>query len=147
MPQVALIAKLNPVIRGWSNYFKAVASKETYGDMDKYLWELLWQWAKRRHPNKAGKWIAKKYWAMTGEDRWRFTGKSKKIEEIKLIRHSETEIIRHTKVKGTASPYDGNLIYWSKRLRKSPDVSTRVINLLRKQEGKCELCGLTFKDG
>ncbi|MBC6471815.1 MAG: HNH endonuclease, partial [Hormoscilla sp. GM102CHS1] len=57
------------------------------------------------------------------------------------------EIIRHTKVKGTASPYDGNLIYWSKRLRKSPDVSTRVINLLRKQEGKCELCGLTFKDG
>ncbi|MBC6474760.1 MAG: HNH endonuclease, partial [Hormoscilla sp. GM102CHS1] len=33
------------------------------------------------------------------------------------------------------------------RLRKSPDVSTRVINLLRKQKGKCELCGLTFKDG
>ncbi len=146
-PQTALIAKLNPMIRGWSNYFKTVVSKFPYTDMDKYLWELLWQWAKRRHPNKTGKWIASKYWAITGKDRWRFTGKSKENGEIKLNRHSETEIIRHTKVKGTASPFDGNLVYWSQRLRKSPDVSTRVINLLKRQEGKCQHCGLTFKNG
>ncbi len=145
-PQTALIVKLNPMIRGWSNYFKTVVSKETYSDMDSYLWELLWQWAKRRHPNKSGEWIAKNYWAMTGKDRWRFIGKSKK-GEIKLIRHSETEIIRHTKVKETASPLDGNLVYWSQRLRKSPDVSMRVINLLKRQDGKCQHCGLTFKDG
>jgi len=145
--QVALIAKLNPVIRGWSNYFKTVVSKETYSEMDKHLWEILWQWAKGRHPNKSGEWIAKKYWAMTGKNRWRFIGKSKETGEIKLIRHSETEIVRHVKVKGTASPFDGNLVYWSKRLRKSPDVNTRVINLLKRQEGKCRYCGLTFKDG
>ena len=63
-----------------------------------------------------------------------------------MAKHYETEIIRHVKVKGTVSPFDGNLVYWSKRLRKSPDVSTRVINLLKKQKGKCELCGLTFRD-
>ena len=128
-PQASLIAKLNQIIRGWCNYFKTVASKETYSDMDNHLWNILWQWARRRHPNKAGKWIAKKYWAMAGMDQWRFTGKTKSGEEIAITRHSETKIIRHVKVKGTASPFDGNLIYWSKRLTKSPDVSTRVINV------------------
>ncbi|MBC6472030.1 MAG: group II intron reverse transcriptase/maturase, partial [Hormoscilla sp. GM102CHS1] len=28
IPQSALIAKLNPIIRGWCNYYKTVASKE-----------------------------------------------------------------------------------------------------------------------
>jgi len=140
-PQEALIVRLNQVIRGWCNYFKTVVSKETYSDMDKYLWELLWKWTKRRHPNKSDEWIAKKYWTPTKDVQWNFIGMTKHKEEIELTRHSKTEIIRHVKVKGTASPYDGNLVYWSKRLRKGPDVSTRVINLLKRQAGKCKLCG------
>ncbi|MBC6478309.1 MAG: group II intron reverse transcriptase/maturase [Hormoscilla sp. GM7CHS1pb] len=146
-PQTALIAKLNPVIRGWSNYFRTVVSKETYNDMDNHLWKLLWQWATRRHHNKSGQWIAKKYWTTEGKNHWVFAGKSREIGEITMAKHSETEIVRHVKVKGTASPFDGNLVYWSQRLRKSPDVSTRIIKLLKRQDGKCRLCGLTFKDG
>ena len=42
---------------------------------------------------------------------------------------------------------DGNLTYWSLRLRKSPEVKQRVLNLLKRQKGKCARCGLTFKDG
>ncbi|MBC6477048.1 MAG: HNH endonuclease [Hormoscilla sp. GM7CHS1pb] len=42
---------------------------------------------------------------------------------------------------------DGNLVYWSMRLRKSPEVSARVINLLKRQQGKCGKCGLTFREG
>ncbi|MBC6451809.1 MAG: group II intron reverse transcriptase/maturase, partial [Hormoscilla sp. SP5CHS1] len=98
-PQVALIAKLNPVIRGWCNYFKTVVSKETYSDMEHYLWEILWQWASRRHPNKSGEWIARKYWTPTKEVQWNFIGRTKHGEEIELTRHSKTEIIRHAKVK------------------------------------------------
>ncbi|MBC6475140.1 MAG: group II intron reverse transcriptase/maturase [Hormoscilla sp. GM102CHS1] len=145
-PQTTLITKLNPVIRGWCNYFRTVVSKETYSNMDYHLWNILWQWATRRHPNKSGQWIAKKYWTNEGKNHWVFTGESKKTGKTTMVvKHSETKIVRHVKVKGTASPFDGNLVYWSQRLRKNPDVSTRVINLLRKQ--KCELCGLTFKDG
>ncbi|MBO1350214.1 MAG: group II intron reverse transcriptase/maturase [Hormoscilla sp. GUM202] len=146
-PQEALIAKLNPVIRGWSNYFRTVVSKETYGDLDDYLWIITWQWATRRHPNKAGKWITNKYWKPTTERQWNFVGKTKDGTDINLTRHSATEIRRHVKVKGTVSPFDGNLIYWSKRLRESPDISARVIKLLEKQGGKCAMCGLKFRDG
>jgi RNA-directed DNA polymerase len=43
---------------------------------------------------------------------------------IKLLLHSSTEIVRHTKVKGVkgnASPYDRNTMYWAKRRGKHPE--------------------------
>jgi len=147
LPQAAMIAKLNPVIRGWCNYYRTVVSKEIFGEMDEYLWELTWKWAKRRHPKKSSGWVKEKYWTPNKDRYWNFIGKMKNGNEVELYRHSETEIIRHVKVKGGVSPMDGDLVYWSKRLRKSPDVSTRVINLLKRQQGKCERCGLTFKSG
>ncbi|MBC6478847.1 MAG: group II intron reverse transcriptase/maturase [Hormoscilla sp. GM7CHS1pb] len=147
LSQATLIAKLNPMIRGWCNHYKTVVSKETYGDMDKFLWNITWQWATRRHPNKSHEWIAEKYWRPQKDRKWNFIGKTKDGNEIELYRHSETEIIRHVKVKGVASPFNGNLVYWSKRLKKSPDVIPRGIKLLERQEGKCERCGLTFMSG
>ncbi|MBO1349517.1 MAG: group II intron reverse transcriptase/maturase [Hormoscilla sp. GUM202] len=146
-PPAALIAKLNPIIRGWSNYYRTVVSKETYNSMDAYLWETLWQWAKRRHTQKSHQWIIKKYWGTKGLNNWVFKGKTKNGEEISLTKHSETEIVRHVKVKGTASPFNGDTVYWSKRLRKSSDVSRRVLKLLDRQEGKCARCGLVFRSG
>ncbi|WP_264318496.1 group II intron maturase-specific domain-containing protein, partial [Acidithiobacillus ferrooxidans] len=59
--QENLIALLNPVIRGWGNYHQHSVAKETYSSMDSALWEHLWQWAKRRHPNKGNQWIKDKY--------------------------------------------------------------------------------------
>ena len=70
---------------------------------------------------------------------------------MRLLRHSNTPI-RHSgkdayvKVKGEASPYDGNLIYWSARMGKHPETSKKVATLLKKQKGKCTHCGLLFKD-
>ncbi|MBC6480502.1 MAG: HNH endonuclease [Hormoscilla sp. GM7CHS1pb] len=142
-PQAALIGRLNPIIRGWCNYHRTVVSKEVFGKLDAYLWELTWRWANRRHPTKSGAWIAKKYWKADGGRQWNFMDNKGK----KLILHSETAIVRHVKVKGAASPMDGNLVYWSKRLRQSPMVSSRVIKLMGRQKGKCNYCGRMFKDG
>ncbi|WP_237395979.1 group II intron maturase-specific domain-containing protein [Okeania sp. KiyG1] len=57
----SLIAKLNPVIRGWANYYSAVVSKEVFRKIDNLLWKRLWRWASRRHPNKSAKWVKEKY--------------------------------------------------------------------------------------
>jgi RNA-directed DNA polymerase len=66
---------------------------------------------------------------------------------MRLIQHSETPIVRHVKVKGDSSPYDGNLIYWSTRMGKHPEMPKRTALLLKKQKGKCPHCELFFKDG
>jgi RNA-directed DNA polymerase len=50
------------------------------------------------------------------------------------------------KVKGEASPYTGNLIYWSSRMGTHPETSKRVATLLKKQKGKCTHCGMYFRE-
>ncbi len=51
-PQFILIAKLAPVIRGWSNYFASVCSKDTFSKLNNLLFWKLFRWGNRRHPNK-----------------------------------------------------------------------------------------------
>lgn len=48
---------LNPVIRGWANYHRHVSAKATFGRVDNEVWQALWRWAKRRHPEKSVPWI------------------------------------------------------------------------------------------
>ena len=140
-PQIALIAKLNPIFRGWSNYYRTVCSKETYAKIGHLIWLRLWRWAKRRHPNKSRKWIVDKYWKTVGGDNWVFGDK-----EFYLYKHSKTPIMRHTKVRGKTSPYDGNTKYWATRMGKHPEMSNSVSRLLKKQRGKCAMCNLTFQE-
>ena len=46
-PQAVLISKLNPIIRGWSNYYSTVVSKETYSMIDNLTYDKLRAWVKR----------------------------------------------------------------------------------------------------
>jgi RNA-directed DNA polymerase len=65
----------------------------------------------------------------------------------RLASHAATPIKRHVKVKHTASPYDGNLVYWAQRLKDHPLTGTRTGILLKHQKGQCAYCGLYFKPG
>jgi RNA-directed DNA polymerase len=137
-PQAALISKLNPIIRGWSNYYSTVVSKETFKRLDHLIYEKLRAWAlyrgKRGHINKD------KYWRTVGDQNWCFSTE----DGIKLTTHASTPIVRHTKVKGTVSPYNGDWNYWSKRRGEYPGTPSRVSKLIKKQKGKCTHCGLNF---
>lgn len=108
------------------------------------VYKLL-KWGIKRHRNKGMKWVKTKYFQSLGDKNWVF---ATRMEDkwITLIEHQSTAITRHIKVKENASPYDGNLTYWSTRMGKHPQMSKRTASLLKKQEGKCNLCGLYFKD-
>ncbi|ACK69423.1 RNA-directed DNA polymerase (Reverse transcriptase) [Gloeothece citriformis PCC 7424] len=146
-PQAALISKLNPIIRGWSNYYSTVVSSEEKSLLDHLLYLKLNSWAKRRHPNKGVNKIMEKYWHIKQLGKWKFcTLEDGKITS-QLLKHSEIHHRIHTKVKGSASPYDGDLIEWSKRMGNNPIIPTRISKLLKAQKGKCVQCGLFFKNG
>lgn len=147
--QSELIQKLNPVIKGWANYFSVVNSKETYNDLDNLLWQKLRAWVNRRHPRKSASWKAQKYWKRIGNDSWRFATKLESDDPIILVNHRETQIKQtdFTKVKGDKSPFDGDLVYWSSRMGKHPQCPKTVASLLKRQKGKCPHCGLYFRDG
>jgi RNA-directed DNA polymerase len=142
-PQAALIEHLNPVIKGWANYYRTVVAKDTYARCDDWLYCKLRYWARRRHPNKTARWVSRKYWAIDQGEGWTF----KAQDGSKLRKHSATPIKRHAKVSGRASPYDGNLVYWAQRLKDHPLVNSKVGYLLKLQKGRCAVCGLYFRDG
>ena len=98
--QENLIDALNPVITGWSNYHQSVVSKDIFNKLDNTVWNMLWKWAKRRHPNKSKFWIAEKYWHKEGTQKWVFS-----TERNKLKHFSDTKIVRHTNLKLNMNPY------------------------------------------
>ncbi len=110
--------KLAPLVRGWRNYHR-------YCKMDGSRFSL-----------------------------WRTAHRAFKVfnKEKKLNQHTATELVkkafpsvsyrenRHANVKGTKSPYDGDLIYWSQRNSKLYDNHTS--RCLKRQNHSCEYCGL-----
>ena len=56
-----MIARLNPIIRGWAAYYRTAVSSETFAALDHYLWKLTYKWAKHSHPNKPARWIIRRY--------------------------------------------------------------------------------------
>jgi RNA-directed DNA polymerase len=146
MPQAVLIKNLNPIIRGWSNYYSTVVSKVTYSSLDNLMYLKLRSWAKRRHPNKGTKEVTRKYWQTIDGDNWVFATRKGNTNPLRLLKHADTPIVRYVKVKGESSPYDGNLVYWSKRKGESLELPTRVATLLKRQKGKCAQCNLHFRE-
>ena len=147
-PQIVLIGRLNPVIRGWCNYYATVISQKVFWHLTYIVKYKLFKWGKKRHGNKGMKWVINKYFMTIGSRNWVFATRTRDNPfPTKLISHQDTEIKRFVKVKGDASPYDGNLVYWSTRQGKHPEMPTRTAFLLKKQKGKCNWCELYLKDG
>jgi RNA-directed DNA polymerase len=142
--QEVLINELNPVIRGWSNYYSTVVSKDIFNSIDNWLYQQLRNWAEHRHPHMSQYRISSKYWDCDNTG-WHFRIKGEK--SIWLVEHKKTPIIRHIKVRGEKSPYDGDWIYWGTRMGRHPETNKRVAMLLKKQKGKCTECGLYFREG
>jgi RNA-directed DNA polymerase len=138
-PQQALIHRLNPLIRGWCNYYRTVVSTQVFNKLDHRLFQLLYAWAKQRHPGKGRRQVARWYW----RDGWTFATADGKA----LIRHAATKHIQHVKVQGSRSPFDGDWAYWSSRWGHYPGIAYWLALLIQRQEGRCAYCQLYFQPG
>jgi|SRR5471030_2537896 len=107
--QEALIQKLNPVIRGWAMYHRHVVAKASFSSIDSHIWQLLWKWAKRRHPMKGARWVRTRYFRVDGHRSWDFATKGPadgNTSGLRLFRAMTVPIARHVKVRGLANPFD-----------------------------------------
>lgn len=105
-----LIHVLNNKLRGWSNYFRHVCAKKTFGYLGHCIFKALWRWATRRHPNKGGYWIKRKYFRSESTRNWIFSSKTRKrngdIINFDLFDIGAVKIKRHVKIKANATLYD-----------------------------------------
>ena len=147
--QEEVIAKLNPIIRGWANYHQNQVAKETFNRVDSLTWKQLWRWAYRRHPSKSRTWIKNRYFLRVRTRNWVFATRVKgddgKVRFVKLVQASDTPIRRHIKIKGKANPFDPKWeLYFEKRLglimKDELKGRKRLLSLWRTQNGRCPNC-------
>jgi RNA-directed DNA polymerase len=139
----AVLAKVNPIVRGWVAYYRTVVSSRVFHTLTDYLWKLTYKWACWSHPNKPKRWIVQRYYGKFDKfrnDRWTFGDRD---TGAYLPKPAWTDITRHTLVKAGASPDDPDLAeYWAQRRRKvKPPLDPFTIRLLSRQDGRCTLCG------
>ena len=144
-PQGKIISLLNPIIRGWTNYYSNSDAKSVgaLSKQDHLTFIKLRRWAKRSCNNKVSAGL-RKYWQKIGKNNWVFATKDK----FRLLEHNEFECSsnNYVKVKGDKSPYDGNLVYWSTRMGRHPEMPNRKALLLKQQKGNCPWCNLKFRE-
>jgi len=144
----AVIKRLNPIIRGWTAYYRTQVSSVIFGALDHYLWRLVYKWARFSHANKSARWVAARYFDRFNkarQDRWVFGDRA---SGAYLHKFSWTPIVRHLLVMSGASPDDPALAeYWAKRRRRAPlPIDKTSLNLLRAQDGRCAICRGMFLD-
>ncbi|MEO3793055.1 group II intron reverse transcriptase/maturase [Nonomuraea sp. B10E15] len=57
----AVLHKIDPIVRGWSAYYRTVVSSDAFTALDDYMWKLTYKWAKHGHQNKPRRWIVDRY--------------------------------------------------------------------------------------
>lgn len=155
--QETVIAHLNPIIRGWGNYYRHGVSQRVFSYIDHELWKSFWHWSLRRHSKRVGKqkgkgkkWVRKKYFKTINGNKWIFatniTNRHGKEETIAICRLTKIPIQRHVKIKGTASPDDPELAqYWEQRHTKYGkihwDKGSKYFKVAHNQNWKCPVCG------
>ena len=149
-----LIGKINPIIRGKANYVNKVVSKETFSQLDYYLFTRQVRFVKRTHPNKPWKWIKNKYWGNLSlahpNQAWVFGDKTTGNHMLKF---AWTKIERHALITKTNSPDDPLLReYWEKRkCKRNKSEATKLNKRRRKiaeqQRFRCQICGESIFNG
>eukprot|EP00191_Tetraselmis_sp_GSL018_P020990 CAMPEP_0177577902 /NCGR_PEP_ID=MMETSP0419_2-20121207/34_1 /TAXON_ID=582737 /ORGANISM="Tetraselmis sp., Strain GSL018" /LENGTH=460 /DNA_ID=CAMNT_0019066253 /DNA_START=1906 /DNA_END=3288 /DNA_ORIENTATION=- len=145
-----VIKKLNPLIRGWGNYYRPYVSKEIFSDLDHFMYHRSWRYAKRRHPQKNHNWIASKYFGEQegpSNNKWRFYGYVSQDQKIFLLKFADIYIRRHVIVKNNMNPDDRSaesLKYWAKRDANKQYMAwggyESRLKLAKKQYHICPIC-------
>lgn len=108
--QEDLIRFLNPRIRGWANYFRHVCSSKAFAYVDHQIFQSVWRWACRRHPNKRKTWVYDRYYRSKGRRKWTFSTRSRngrgQVYILDLVHASSIGTRRHIKIRARATPFD-----------------------------------------
>jgi RNA-directed DNA polymerase len=145
----AVLWKLNPIIRGWANYFRTVVASETFQKLDSWMFRRALRYARRTHPEKSWNWLQNRYWGRLNaqrNDHWVFGDKG---TGRYLLKFSWFKIERHILVHGTASPDDARLreYWWLRAKANCRDLNTGDLELADRQGWACPVCGMELLNG
>ncbi|AXE97320.1 group II intron reverse transcriptase/maturase [Paraburkholderia hospita] len=153
--QEDLIRLLNPMLRGWAQYHHTVSATKAYNRMEHLIFQRLWRWSKRRHPQKNAGWVRKKYFHTVGTRQWVFAAPKVWGDDneglFELFQVSSRTIKWHKKIMGDYNPFDPMWEQYGEQLRQkrmweSMRYRKQWANLYMSQRGLCAYCGCALTD-
>lgn len=141
--------KLNPIIRGWANYYRTGVSSKVFGAMDTWMCHRAYSYVRHMHRNKSWRWCSQRYWGKLHpqrQDHWVFGDKR---TGAYLLKFGWFKIIRHIMVRGKASPDDPSLreYRWARRRVNIRHVTASDVKLAENQDWVCPVCGMELFNG
>jgi RNA-directed DNA polymerase len=143
--QQKLIQRLDPLIQKWTLMKKTQIISKNLKNLDQYLFIHLWKWARKRHSKMSKSDLIHKYWHKVNGTTWVFGVKLSTNILFELQLHSKISLQRYTEVKNRSSQLNTNLIYRGTRTYKSTLMPLVKTQLIRKQKGRCMVCGSFFR--
>jgi group II intron reverse transcriptase/maturase len=155
----SLINLLSSRIIGWANYFRFSECIQDFAKIDYVIFQQVRAWVFRRRSKglRSRTKLKHKYFPEGNtyrfrgkeyQNNWILTGQSLSkggvMKENFLPKMVWVGSSQHVKIKGNASPYDGNHLYWAKRAEIYSRFSHRVSKLIGIQNGCCKWCGEYF---
>ena len=145
---LTLIETLTPKIRGWAMYHRHVVAKRIFAQVDHRIFGMTWRWAKRRHSARRShkRWIKKRYYTRIKHRDWLFFDTDEQTKKkVILFQASDIPIIRHTKIRSKANPYDiADEPYFEMRTQRKLLAKLEGRRLLqtifKRQDGRCAYC-------
>jgi RNA-directed DNA polymerase len=139
-----LIRRLNPIIKGWGNYYRHVVSNSAYHEIDGKTWTHIKKWGRKQNRTK---WV-QTYLMEKESKRLRLHDKK---TGVRLVDLCEIPIKRFIKIRSDMRVYDVNAKdYWERKeymnARDSIYGSDIMTKLFRAQKGKCDYCGESLTD-
>jgi RNA-directed DNA polymerase len=141
----ALIAELNPIIRGIGNYWSKVVSKKIFNGIDNYVWQKTRKFINQLHPRKSNKWKAKRYFKPDrngiSKDKWLLT--DPKNNSVQITKMSWIPIERHIMIKFDNSPDNPQLKQYFEQRDEKEFKANNVLHkqkMAKAQKYKCRIC-------
>ena len=147
-----LLKTLNPILRGWANYYDSEVSKDTFNLIDNHVWNKSVNYMKYRHNRKRYKHFYKKYFTKSDKHKVdvlfaqkKPNGIDKKPRIVKMFRLGEVKIKRHTKIKSAANIFDKTQEFYfeqreSKKWKGKNKFDHIEKQLRKKQYSECPFC-------
>lgn len=96
----AAVKMLNPVVRGWANYFRIAVASQYFSRLDRWMMKRAIRYARRNHPKKPAYWMKARYFGRLNPkrtDSWVFGDKASGMH---LLKFAWFKIERHVLVRG-----------------------------------------------
>lgn len=146
-----LIIKRNPMLRGWANYHSCVVASECFKALDRYQWNKVWKWAKKKSGKLGGKRVKGKYFKAVGGGNWVFFRHTASGKEVQLFNLKRVPIKRHQLVLNLNPFEDENREYFLKRKSKSSLLaahwSWKEKKVLKQTKAMCLVCNQIIEPG